>query len=204
MAAKWSEFDLRDPDNATWTKPSHHTKQKRTPRVALHPEAVSLLLDMKARPSADAVYLFAGADGRPLGGIETAWRNLMVRSQIKDFRIHDLRHTFASLLNDEGASLAEIGALLGHTQAATTFRYAHLSLEAQKRSLARLASPPRPVALLEASHDTAAIALSGIVERRSRFFWMTLTETNEHRTVGGGVTLWTSLVPSRLYSHGNG
>ncbi len=41
-------------------------------------------------------------------------------------RIHDLRHTYASLLASDGASLPLIGALLGHTQPATTARYAHL------------------------------------------------------------------------------
>jgi site-specific recombinase XerD len=65
----------------------------------------------------------------------------MRRSQITGFRIHDLRHTFASRLINEGASLSEVGALLGHTQSATTLRYAHLSLDAQERTLARLASP---------------------------------------------------------------
>ena len=41
-------------------------------------------------------------------------------------RIHDLRHTFASILASAGLSLPVIGALLGHTQVATTARYAHL------------------------------------------------------------------------------
>ncbi len=130
-------------------KPSHHTKQKRPHRVALHPQAVALLFDMKARTRAGAVSLFAGADGKPLNMIKTAWRNLMRRSQISVLRIHDLRHTFASRLIAQGASLPEVGALRGHTQAATTFRYAHLSREAQKRSLARLASPSKTVAMLE-------------------------------------------------------
>ena len=41
-------------------------------------------------------------------------------------RVHDLRHTFASILASSGQSLPIIGALLGHTQPATTARYAHL------------------------------------------------------------------------------
>jgi site-specific recombinase XerD len=41
-------------------------------------------------------------------------------------RIHDLRHTYASILASAGLSLPIIGRLLGHTQAATTQRYAHL------------------------------------------------------------------------------
>ena len=42
-------------------------------------------------------------------------------------RIHDLRHTFASIAVSSGLSLPIIGRLLGHTQAATTHRYAHLA-----------------------------------------------------------------------------
>ncbi len=55
-----------------------------------------------------------GADGKPV----KVWQATA--------RIHDLRHTYASILASAGQSLPIIGALLGHTQAATTQRYAHL------------------------------------------------------------------------------
>ena len=45
---------------------------------------------------------------------------------LPDLRIHDLRHTFASVLASGGASLQMIGKLLGHAQVTTTARYAHL------------------------------------------------------------------------------
>jgi integrase len=45
---------------------------------------------------------------------------------LRDLRLHDLRHSYASFLVNEGLSLSTIGALLGHTQASTTHRYAHL------------------------------------------------------------------------------
>jgi integrase len=47
-------------------------------------------------------------------------------SDLPGVRLHDLRHTYASLLASSGLSLPVIGALLGHTQPATTARYAHL------------------------------------------------------------------------------
>jgi integrase len=151
MAAKWSEFDLADPVRASWCKPSHHTKQKRTHDVPLTEQAVAVLLEMKARAREGAIYVFGGADGKPITSIKTAWRSLMRRSQIEGFRIHDLRHTFASRLVSEGASLSQVGQLLGHTQPATTFRYAHLSKDSLRATLALLASPrPEPVvAMLE-------------------------------------------------------
>jgi integrase len=138
LSALWSEFDLV---NGTWDRPSHHTKQKRRHLIALHPEALALLKDMKARAPKDAVYVFPGDGDGPLLDIKTMWRGLMRRAQITGFRIHDLRHTFASRLVNQGATLPEIGQLLGHTQSQTTARYAHLSLDGQRRTLARLASP---------------------------------------------------------------
>jgi len=49
---------------------------------------------------------------------------------IGDVRIHDLRHSCASIAISHGVPLAVVGAMLGHTQAATTFRYAHIANEA--------------------------------------------------------------------------
>lgn len=63
-----------------------------------------------------------GKDGKPVtavdGGPAMVWRPTV--------RLHDLRHSYASVLASSGLSLPIIGALLGHTQAATTQRYAHL------------------------------------------------------------------------------
>jgi site-specific recombinase XerD len=53
-------------------------------------------------------------------------------------RVHDLRHSFASQLVSEGASLPLIGALLGHTQAQTTARYAHLFDDPQRAAVERV------------------------------------------------------------------
>jgi site-specific recombinase XerD len=52
-------------------------------------------------------------------------------------RVHDLRHSFASVLASGGASLLLIGQLLGHTQAATTLRYSHLLDSAQRDAVHR-------------------------------------------------------------------
>jgi len=54
------------------------------------------------------------------------WASLCEAASIKGARVHDLRHTYASVLVSSGLSLPIIGALLGHTQPATTARYSHL------------------------------------------------------------------------------
>ncbi len=60
-------------------------------------------------------------------GLAKIWAEVRNRTGLHDVRIHDLRHNFASILASNGASLPMIGAMLGHTQAETTARYAHLT-----------------------------------------------------------------------------
>ena len=62
-----------------------------------------------------------------LAGLEQVWRVVRDAAELEDVRLHDLRHSFASVAVASGDSLPVIGALLGHTQPATTARYAHLS-----------------------------------------------------------------------------
>ena len=120
LTATWDQFDLEE---GVWTKPSHHTKQKRTHRVPLNPAAVALLLGIERKGD----YVFPGRiKDQPLQDIKKAWETIRVDAKIPDVRMHDLRHTYASLLASQKLSLPIIGALLGHTQAQTTMRYAHL------------------------------------------------------------------------------
>ena len=66
-------------------------------------------------------------------GIREAWEYAVKRAGIADFRFHDLRHTFASYLAMNGATL-EIAEVLGHKTLAMVKRYAHLS-EAHTRGV---------------------------------------------------------------------
>src|SRR5262249_21262388 len=67
------------------------------------------------------------------GGIRKSWASACRKAGIKGARVHDLRHTYASLLASSGLSLPTIGSLLGHSQPATTHRYAHLLDESLRR-----------------------------------------------------------------------
>jgi site-specific recombinase XerD len=72
-------------------------------------------------------FLFPGdVPDQPVGDPKRFWPKMQKVAEIPNVRIHDLRHTFASLLVSGGASLEMIGRLLGHTQIGTTQRYAHL------------------------------------------------------------------------------
>ena len=118
LAAKWEQFDL---EAGRWTKPAATTKQDQEHVAPLSSAAVELLKGIDQQGE----YLFPGEDGHQKG-IKSAWETIRKRADIEDVRIHDLRHTYASVLASAGQSLPVIGALLGHTQSKTTERYAHL------------------------------------------------------------------------------
>lgn len=94
--------------------------------IRLSPEAVEVL---RAIPRlAFNKFVIAGAKpGRPLVGIKKIWSRIRTEAGLGDVRLHDLRHTFASVAVSQGAHLAIIGSLLGHSRITTTERYAHLS-----------------------------------------------------------------------------
>jgi integrase len=133
LSATWGQFDL---GRGLWTKPAHATKQKLAHQVPLSGVALDLLRAMrKADPEGD--YLFpshSGSAGGHLTGIKKAWAVVLKRAGIKDLRVHDLRHSYASVLVSAGHSLPTIGALLGHSQPGTTARYAHLFDDVQRRA----------------------------------------------------------------------
>jgi len=65
--------------------------------------------------------------GAPLVNLGKPWRRIREKADLRDVRLHDMRHSYASVAAGAGHSLVVIGALLGHRQATTTQRYAHLS-----------------------------------------------------------------------------
>jgi integrase len=136
LTATWDDFNL---ELGVWTKPSHHTKQKRTEHVPLSPPAVQLLASMKEKTANG--YLFPGDIPRkPLREIKHVWSAVCKQANIENVRLHDLRHTYASHLVSAGMSLPIVGRLLGHTQPQTTARYAHLADDPLRQATNRFAS----------------------------------------------------------------
>ena len=73
-------------------------------------------------------YVIPGAkEGEHLVNLNKPWRRIRKRARLDDVRIHDLRHSFASVAAASGMGLPVIGALLGHKEASTTQRYTHLA-----------------------------------------------------------------------------
>jgi hypothetical protein len=124
LNARWEQFDL---DGAVWTKPAATTKQRRLHRTPVSGAVVALLRTIRRRLPPDCQWVFPGdAPGKPMQEIKRFWDDVRAKTDLPGVRVHDLRHTFASLLVSGGMSLPMIGKLLGHTQVQTTARYAHL------------------------------------------------------------------------------
>jgi len=123
LTATWDQFDL---EKGVWTKSAHTTKQKRMEHLPLSNIVLEILKDMKIR--SNSPFLFPGKVlGKPLQEIKKGWETIKKKAGLSDLRLHDLRHTHASHLVSSGLSLSIVGKLLGHTQASTTMRYAHLA-----------------------------------------------------------------------------
>jgi integrase len=152
LSATWDQFDLK---RGIWTKPSHHTKQKKIEHTPLSDSALQLLHRMNAMRTSAA--LFPGQSGSRVT-IRRPWVQVckaaglaegeQIPGKRKNFltiwrptvRIHDLRHTFASHLVSSGESLHIVGKLLGHTLPQTTARYAHLADRALRDAANRFAT----------------------------------------------------------------
>ena len=125
LKARWSDIDL---ERGVWTKPSHHTKQKRTEHIPLSGPALVLLAEMQSKANSTEESLFPGnVTGRPLQDIKKFWKAVITEAEISEYRLHDNRHTHASHLVSSGLSLEIVGRLLGHTNPTTTKRYAHIA-----------------------------------------------------------------------------
>jgi integrase len=72
-------------------------------------------------------YIFPSKNGKKPACIRVAWNNAIAKAEVENFHFHDLRHSTASYLAMNGASLAEIADILGHKTLQMVKRYAHLS-----------------------------------------------------------------------------
>ncbi|WP_436637632.1 tyrosine-type recombinase/integrase [Microbaculum sp. FT89] len=137
LSATWDQFDL---EIGYWVKPAASVKQARLHRVPLSEPALELLREMRAA-NPESKFLFPGNDPeKPIADIKKSWAAIRAKAQLDDVRLHDLRHTYASHLASAGNSLPVIGALLGHTQAQTTQRYAHLLDDPLKKATEAIGS----------------------------------------------------------------
>jgi integrase len=139
LSARWEQFDL---ETGVWIKPSSHTKQKKQHRIPLAPAAIKILTGHRTRGEHPSGYVFPARTGSSghMVEIKNAWARITALAGLAGLRLHDLRHTYASILASGGMSLPIIGRLLGHTQTSTTARYSHLFDDPLREATKRVAA----------------------------------------------------------------
>jgi integrase len=160
LTLRWEYVDL---DNGVMQLPDSKTGAK---PIYLN-DAASRLLRTMPRMQGNP-YVIAG---KKLGGrlinLQKPWRRIRASAGLDNVRIHDLRHSFASVAVGVGMSLPMIGKLLGHTQPATTARYAHLA-----------ADPIRAASNLVGTEIAAAMGGRDRVSKRLRIH---INQPGQHR-----------------------
>lgn len=119
LTLRWEHVDF---ERRAFLLPDSKTGEKTIP---LNAPALQVLDRIKQH---DSPWVIRGRHGQAhLVNLTKPWKRICARAGLKDVRLHDLRHSFASVGAGVGLGLPIIGKLLGHTQAATTQRYAHLA-----------------------------------------------------------------------------
>lgn len=128
---QWSEVDL---ENACLRLKDSKTGAK---VITLGVSAFQLLKGLS--PTQGSPYVFPATSGRGhFQGIKRIWQAVRKEAGFPSLRIHDLRHSFASIGLASGDTLTLIGSLLGHSNARTTGRYAHLADDPKRKAANRI------------------------------------------------------------------
>ena len=155
LKARWEHVDT---DRGLLTVPLSKSGRRRHVRLS---GAALGILGLQPRVAGQPfVFPSPRCPGKPLEGVRAAWERCKAAAGLPDMHLHDLRHTFASLCMADGVSLYEVSKLLGHSNLATTQRYAHLGEKT----------------LLATADRIGAIAMGGAGSARMR-------PTEQHRPV---------------------
>jgi integrase len=116
----------------------HDTKNGERRVLPLAGPALELMHQHSKVRRIDTPLVFPRSDGRKPLDIRSSWETTLKQADSTDFHFHDLRHSCASYLAMNGASLAEIAEVLGHKTLSMVKRYAHLSEAHTARVVARM------------------------------------------------------------------
>ena len=114
------------------------SETKMGPRSVPLTPAVEAVLDGIPQNGDNPWVITGRKAGAHMVDVDAVWARLRAKAGLKDVRIHDLRHSWASRALALGESLSMIGKLMGHGQVATTARYAHLARDTEKASAAKV------------------------------------------------------------------
>ena len=118
----WDRVDLR-----AGTAFLEVTKSGERRTLPIRGPALKSLTEYSKVRRLDSKFVFPSLDGRKAFSFRPYWERAVTRAELEDFRFHDLRHTTASYLAMNGATLIEIADVLGHKTLEMVKRYAHLA-----------------------------------------------------------------------------
>jgi integrase len=132
-------------------KTARRTGEKRVPITPLVAEVLEA-----ARSWRTSEYVFPGRKpDSALVGISKVWDRIRRAADLSDVRLHDLRHTFASMGVSQGVGLSLVGSLLGHADPVTTHRYAHLHDDPRRQAAETISTRVQSALAGDISSDTA-------------------------------------------------
>ncbi len=130
---KWVDVNLR-----TRVISILNSKNGEKREIPINEDLARTLLAVPKNPKSP--YVFCKEDGMPYREVKVGFRAALRRAKIKNFRFHDLRHTFASRLVMRGVDLKTVQELLGHKDIRMTLRYSHLSADHKRAAVEKLSS----------------------------------------------------------------
>lgn len=125
LVAKWKDIDL---ERNTWKVLAANAKSKKARTVPLNDSALMVLKRQKTRSQHDHVFVNPQTN-KPYTTMMKVWDRLRKQAGMPTLRIHDLRHTFASLLVANDRTLYQVQTILGHSDPKVTMRYAKYKSE---------------------------------------------------------------------------
>jgi integrase len=133
---KWEDVDLKGARVIV-----RETKNGETRSLPLVGKALEALRSLKLQGSAKSPWVFAQPSGfpGPHENFDGVWYDALKAAGVDDFRFHDLRHTTASYLAAQGASLLEIADTLGHKTLSMVKRYSHLAQSHKVSAIEKMA-----------------------------------------------------------------
>ena len=155
LDAQWSQVDLERgilflADSKTGKKPIYLS--------AAAQAVLASLPRIEGNP-----HIIAGAkDGAPRADLKKPWAAVKRAAGLEGVRLHDLRHSFASVGAGASMGLPIIGKLLGHSQAATTARYAHLDADPLRRAVDTIGATISAAMVGKKGANVVALPKSGV------------------------------------------
>lgn len=135
ISLKWADVDMRA--GRALVRETKNDEQRTLPLAG---KALEALRALKLKGSARSEHVFPNPSGHPgpFEYFDSHWYAALEAAKIEDFHFHDLRHTTASMLAAQGASLLEIADVLGHKTLAMVKRYSHLVVDHKAKVIERM------------------------------------------------------------------